>query len=527
MNVDQTHSDVSRDVSFDVIVIGGGAAGLAATLVLARSRRRVLLVDAGEPRNAPADQVHNYVGREGTPPLELTAIGREEVEQYGAEVVSAAVTAARSTGDLEPAFELDVSDGRTLLTRRIILATGVRDALPEVTGLAERWGRDVLHCPYCHGWEVRDQRIGILATGPAALHQAGLFRQLSDQVTVLVNGSDLSHRDRVRHVARGVDFVEGDVVEVLTTDDRLSGVRLADGSIVELDALVVASFPDASCDLAEQLGVPTREVAMGEHVMARSLAAAPMTGATDVPGVVVAGNAAFPMGTTIGAAADGTQVGAALNADLVEADGVAALEEYRAAQNEPDPWDERYSAAEHVWSGNVNPRLPDLTGDLPRGRALDVGSGEGGDVLWLAEQGWDVTGLDFSAAGLARAAEHAEARGLTDRTQWRREDARTWEPDEQWDLVTSHYLHLAGDQMPEAVGRIARAVAPGGTLLVVLHHPEDVGARHDPSGDAAQELARGLDRQEWDVRTDVVERTHTGHGPDVVVRDVVLFATRR
>ena len=179
------------------------------------------------------------------------------------------------------------------------------------------------------------------------------------------------------------------------------------------------------------------------------------------------------MGTTIAAAAAGTQVGAFLNAQLVEEETALALAARRVAQNEPDAWDVRY--ADRVWSGHVNPRLPERAAGLTPGRALDVGCGEGADVLWLAAQGWDVTGMDFSAAGLARAAQHAEEAGVADRTHWRREDVRTWQPDGTWDLVTSHYLHLAEEAMPDAVGRLATAVAPGGTLLVVLHHPEDVG----------------------------------------------------
>lgn len=518
--------------SVDVVVVGGGAAGLSAALVLARSRRSVLVVDAGEPRNAPADAVHNYLGREGTPPLELTAIGREEVERYGARVVTGRVVDARSTPepgrDPAPRFLLTLDDGRRVDTRRVVLATGVRDTLPDVPGLAERWGRDVLHCPYCHGWEVQDRRVGVLATSAAAMHQVGLFRQLTDTVTLLAHGTELEHRDRARLAARGVTLIEAPVTEVLVEDDVLVGVRTGD-DVVALDALVVAAFPDASCDLASALGVATQELHMGELLMARSLDADPQTGATSVPGVVVVGNAAAPMGTTIAAAASGTQAGAMLNAGLVEEETAAALKQWWVDRNEPAPWDERY--ADVVWSGSVNPRLPEHVADLAPGRAVDVGCGEGADVLWLAEQGWDVTGVDFSAVGLGRAAEHAAQAGVAGRTHWLQADARTWQPDETWDLVTTHYLHLADDLMPDAVARLASAVAPGGTLLVVLHHPDDV-SHGGPSGTddtfPSPELVAALERAEgtWDVSAEVVERVGTGHGPDVVVRDVVLAARR-
>src|SRR5215213_5301947 len=172
----------SADLQYDALIIGGGAAGLSAAVALARSRRSVLVVDAGQPRNAPADGVHNYLGREGTPPAALLAIGRAELVGYGGEVVSATVTAARRGDDA--GFRVTLDDGRELTARRLLVATGLVDELPDLPGVAERWGRDVLHCPYCHGWEARDQAIGILATGPMALHQALMWRQLSADVTV-------------------------------------------------------------------------------------------------------------------------------------------------------------------------------------------------------------------------------------------------------------------------------------------------------------------------------------------------------
>ncbi|MFP5371096.1 MAG: NAD(P)/FAD-dependent oxidoreductase, partial [Actinomycetes bacterium] len=172
---------MTRSEQYDVVVIGGGAAGLSGAVALARSRRTVLVVDAGEPRNAPADGVHNHLGREGTPPGELLAFGRAEVTGYGAEVMDGRVTAVRREDD--GGFVVTLGDGRAVSARRLLVATGLVDELPDIPGVAERWGRDVLHCPYCHGWEVRDQAIGILATGPMAVHQALLFRQLSADVT--------------------------------------------------------------------------------------------------------------------------------------------------------------------------------------------------------------------------------------------------------------------------------------------------------------------------------------------------------
>ena len=166
------------DRSYDVVVVGGGAAGLSGALALARARRSVLVIDAGAPRNAPAGHVHNYLGREGTPPAELLAIGRAEVAGYGGEIVDRHRHVRRQAPGTAR-FRVTLADGATVRARRLLVTTGLVDELPDVPGLAERWGRDVLHCPYCHGWEVRDQAIGVLATGPLAVHQALLWRQWS------------------------------------------------------------------------------------------------------------------------------------------------------------------------------------------------------------------------------------------------------------------------------------------------------------------------------------------------------------
>src|SRR5690349_18248231 len=163
--------------AYEVIVIGGGAAGLSGALMLARSRRSVVVIDAGSPRNALADGVHGLLGHDGIPPGELVERGRAEVRGYGGHVVSGEVASARREG---PGFVVTLAGGRRVEARRLLVAAGLVDQLPDVPGVRELWGRDVLHCPYCHGWEVRGQAVGVLATGPRAMHIALLFRQLTD-----------------------------------------------------------------------------------------------------------------------------------------------------------------------------------------------------------------------------------------------------------------------------------------------------------------------------------------------------------
>jgi thioredoxin reductase len=313
------------DENYDVVVVGGGAAGLAGAVALARSRRSVLVVDAGDPRNAPASHVHNFLSRDGTPPAEIYAAGRQEVARYGGRVESGRVTALSRSGER---FAVQIG-GRAVTARRLLVATGVRDELPQVPGLAERWGIDVLHCPYCHGWEVRGQRIGILATGPGTMHQALLFRQLSQHVTVLAHtGPELSGEQREQLRALGIPLIEGTVTQVEASDGGLTGVRLADGTRVSLDALIVAPRMTARAELLAPLGLAPAEVVMGGQVIGTQIEADP-SGATSVPGVWVAGNLAAINAQVISAAAAGLTAGAVINADLAAEDAEHAVGAYR------------------------------------------------------------------------------------------------------------------------------------------------------------------------------------------------------
>ncbi len=236
----------------DVVVVGGGAAGLSAATALARSRRSVVVVDAGEPRNAPAQGVHNYLAHDGIAPSELVSRGRADLVAYGGNVLEGTATAVARTAH---GFAVEVGSDE-ILARRLVVTTGLVDELPDVPGLPQRWGRDVLHCPFCHGWEVRDQAIGVLATGPMAAHQAQLFRALSPDVTVFAHtGPKLSDDDSDALTALGIRVVEGEVVGLEVTDDRLTGVRLADGSVVNRQALVVAPRFVARSALLVSLGL--------------------------------------------------------------------------------------------------------------------------------------------------------------------------------------------------------------------------------------------------------------------------------
>jgi thioredoxin reductase len=312
---------VTEKQQYDVVVIGGGAAGLSGALALVRARRSVLVVDAGAPRNAPAGHVHNYLGREGTPPEALLASGREEITAYGGEVLVGTANGVRPLDG--GGFEVRLAGDRSVRARRVLVATGLVDELPAVPGLAERWGRTVLHCPYCHGWEVRDRAIGILGTGPFGMHAALLWRQWSADVTLFQHTAPVpTAAERKQLDARGIAVVTG----VVSRIDGEADVRLKSGSVVPRQALVVTPMFTARPGVLASLGLSPTRLERDGAVVGSYFAAGP-TGTTEVPGVYVAGNVADVLAQVIGSAAAGLKVGAAINADLIEEDTRDAVAE--------------------------------------------------------------------------------------------------------------------------------------------------------------------------------------------------------
>ena len=321
------------DEVYDVVVIGGGAAGLSGAVALARSRRSVLVLDAGEPRNALAGHVHNFLTRDNVPPEQVYTTGRGEVVKYGGRIEQVRVEDLRRVG---VGFEVKIGD-RRVTARRVLLATGARDELPEIEGLARWWGTGVLHCAYCHGWEVRDRRLGILATGPMAVHQALLFRQLSPHVTFLAHAGPAPHAQQLDQFgALGVPVVTGTVERVEFDASGVTGVRLADGSHVRLDALIVAPRCVARAELVVPLGLRATEVRLDGHLVGTKVEA-DATGATRVPGLWVAGNIVDIQAHVISAAAAGLAAAVAINSDLVATDAAHAMRAHQAKASIPHP----------------------------------------------------------------------------------------------------------------------------------------------------------------------------------------------
>lgn len=294
-----------------VLIVGGSFAGMAAAIQLGRARRLIRVVDAGRPRNRFARSSHGFLGQDGRSPAEIGAAFREQVLAYP--------TVRLTQGEVERVsratdgdFEAVLASGETVWAERLILATGVVDELPPVPGLAERWGVSVLHCPYCHGFEVRDRRLGVMATGEMSLHQVALLRDWSDHVTLFTAGVvEVTAEQREDLVARGIRVEEQAVAALVGEAPELSGVRLGDGSYVELDALFTGSRTRPASPLAEQLGCELEEGVAGVYVRTDP------TKETSVQGVFCAGDAARAMHNATFAAADGAMAGVAAHRSLV------------------------------------------------------------------------------------------------------------------------------------------------------------------------------------------------------------------
>ena len=462
------HRSIERHC--DVAIIGGSAAGLAAALQLGRQRRSVIVIDAGEPRNAPAAHMHSYLGHEGTPPNEFTAITRAEVRSYGAEVLAgraATVTHADGGG-----FRVDLASGNGIVARRVLAATGLVDVLPDIDGLAEHWGGAVIHCPFCHGYEARDQRIVQLVTHPIGPHSAGLFRQLTDHLTLVLHdgvSADDAHVRALRDA--GVAVVDQRVRKVLTTDaGQLAGIELEDDRHIEADAIAIATHFAPRTEPFEKLDIASAPHPSGLGDVITTDA----KGATSVPGMYAAGNVTDPVQQVLQAAANGSSVAAMISFDLAHEDTETAT---RNTSSQPD-WENRYSG-DQIWSGNPNGSLVREASRLTPGRALDVGAGEGGDAIWLAEHNWEVTATDISRFAIDRIAAVARERDLN--VDVLQADANALDPygAATFELVTAHYLAIPCTPDNRALHNILRAVAPGGTLLIVGHDRKPMRAAID------------------------------------------------
>ncbi|QPH54450.1 NAD(P)/FAD-dependent oxidoreductase [Pontivivens ytuae] len=286
----------------DAAVIGGSFAGLTAALYLARARCTVALFDDGLTRNRFATAGHGFLGMDGRSPEEMRAAGRRDVLAYPTVTLHEERVISVCSG--EESFRLQTATGRTLAARRLVLACGMRDLLPELDGLAACWGRTVLQCPYCHGYEMADRPTGILFTGAPSLHQARILGDWSDDLVLFANGHEIAAEDRADLAARGIDVVEPEVARLEQRDGRLVALHLADGSKVARDVLYMVSEAEPACDLARQLGCAHEDGPFGPYVAVDDVQM------TSVPGIYAAGDLARIGYSATWAAADGARAGA-------------------------------------------------------------------------------------------------------------------------------------------------------------------------------------------------------------------------
>jgi len=292
-----------------VTIVGGGVAGLSAALMLGRARRRVVVIDSGEPRNRFAAHLHGLLGHDGADPQQLIMEGRAEIARYGVKLRTGRV---RQVLQAEDELVVETEAGEWIRSRAVIAATGVRDRLPDIPGLRHRWGRTVLHCPYCHGWEVRGQRLGVLATSPLSLHQAQLVRQWSERVTIFDAGlgvvpADVA--DRLR--SRAIEIIDAPVAGIVGEGDTISGVRTADGMVHPVDAIFTGGVLEPLDGYLAGLDLPRTDGPAGSFLTVDA------TGRTGHPRIWAVGNLVNPGANLPVAISAGATAGGVINFELV------------------------------------------------------------------------------------------------------------------------------------------------------------------------------------------------------------------
>ena len=296
-------------MDFDIIIVGGSFAGQSAALQLGRARRRVLLIDGGQPRNRFAHTSHGFLGQDGQTPSAIMETAKDQLAGY--KTVEQREGQAVDAAAIEQGFRISLASGGEVTASRIILATGVRDHLPDLPGLKERWGVSVLHCPYCHGYELNQRPVGVLASSEMAMHHATLLPDWGPTTLFTQNAFTPTPQQQAALAARGTAVEQTPVTELLGNSPALEAVRLSDGRTVEIAGLFIAPKTEPASDLANRLGCTFEDGPTGPFIVADRMQQ------TSVPGVFAAGDAASPMANATLASAAGVMAAAGAHHSLV------------------------------------------------------------------------------------------------------------------------------------------------------------------------------------------------------------------
>lgn len=293
----------------EVAILGGSFAGLSAALVLARACRKIVVVDAGRPRNRFAAHSHGFLGHDGRTPDAILGDARKQLGNYP--TVALLQGEANSARQLDGGFAIELADGRTVEAKRLILATGVRDELPDIPNLSACWGKSVVHCPYCHGYEFRGQPLGALATTAQSIHTATLLPDWGPATCFRHASFHFDEEHRAKLAARGVSMEETAVRTLIADEGKVEAVLLEDGRRVPLTALFVTPRTYLNSPIAEHLGCAIDEGPTGQVIRVDELKK------TTVAGVFAAGDASSPMASVTMAAAAGAMAGFAAHQSLM------------------------------------------------------------------------------------------------------------------------------------------------------------------------------------------------------------------
>lgn len=297
-----------HDMNYDVIIIGGSYAGLSAAMALGRALRHVLILDSGKPCNRQTPHSHNFITQDGKQPGEIAAIAKEQVLQY--KTVHFIDAKAISGSKLKEGFEVITEQGVSFIGKKLLFATGIIDQMPPVKGFADCWGISVLHCPYCHGYEVRDETLGVICNGEMALEFSRLIYNWSKKLTLLTNGPSTLNAEQVQEISdMGIKILETEIVEILHKDGKMSSIVMKDNSKQTFDAVFTRLPFQQHCKISEQLGC---------EILDNGYLKVDEFHRTTVPGIYAAGDNTTPFRAVSIAIAAGTKSGASINKELIE-----------------------------------------------------------------------------------------------------------------------------------------------------------------------------------------------------------------